>query len=125
MKLVETTMDIDRMTTELFVDGMYVRTVCLPQGTIAIGHIHKKRVINILSKGSLLIKVEDEEKGVTITAPDIFVTEPGSKKTVYAIGDVVFTNIVRTDKLTTKEAEEDVVEPHNGTLPYMRKKELT
>lgn len=121
MELIEQQIDIE----ELFVDGMYSRTVFLKQGTLAIGHEHKNRVINILSQGSLLVKTNDEEVGITIHAPKIFVTEPGSKKSVYAFTDVTFTNIIRTDKLTTEEVEQEVVLPHNGILPYMKRKEIT
>ena len=121
MELIEQQLDIE----ELFVDGMYSRTGFLQKGTLAVGHIHKNRVINILSQGSLLVKTNDEEEGIIIHAPKIFVTEPGSRKSVYAIVDVTFTNILRTDKTTTKEVEEEVVVPHNGILPYMKRKEIT
>ena len=126
MEEITDVMDIiDKYTHELFVDGMYARTIILLKNTIAVGHVHKKRVINILSQGSLLIKTEDSEEGKVITAPVIFITEPGSRKSVFALEDSVLTNILRTDKTTTKEVEEEAAEPHNGTLPYMRKKEIT
>lgn len=123
--LVDNTSKIDEGLQELFVDGMYSRTGSIPKGTLIVGHIHRKKVINIISKGSILVKTDDEEAGVVKEAPCIFVTEPGSKKTFFTLSDVVFTNILRTDKLTTQEVEEEVIEPDNGKLPYMRRKELT
>jgi hypothetical protein len=104
--------------TEEWVDGMYLRTAIIPRGVLAVGHIHKKECINILSKGKLLIKAEMEEDWILVEAPWTGISKPGSQKIGYALEDCTFINIIRTDKTTSKETYEDIVVPDIRSIVY-------
>lgn len=97
----------------LFVDGMYARTMLIPEGTIVTGRRHKKEHINIIVKGSA--KVYTGEEAQLITAPCIFVSKAGVRKAVFAVEDVIWTTIHTTELTDSDEAFEELTEkgrPH-------------
>ena len=78
--------------TSSFVDGIYIREIKIPKGLLLIGKIHLKESVSFMLKGKMIIV--DEEKGSRIIeAPQMVVSKPGVKRAVYALEDVVFTNI--------------------------------
>jgi hypothetical protein len=104
--------------TEEWVDGMYIRTLFIPKGVLLIGHKHKKDTINILSEGHLLVKTDMDEPWTELKAPFTGVTGPGVRKIGYAVEDCTFINIIRTDKTTSKETYDDIVEPEIASIVY-------
>ena len=106
--------------TNEWVDGMFIRTLGIPEGVILVGHIHKKNTINILTKGKLYML----GTGKIITAPYTYIGEPGEQKAAIALEDSVFMNIIRTDKTNIKETYEDVVVPDERAIIYHMYKQL-
>ncbi len=122
LELIETLQSLPQVQEELshlFVDGMYCRTMSLPEGVLVVGHKHKKYAINILAKGSLQFP-----DGVTVEAPAVFTTEPGTQKAAITLEDITFINIFSVDSTTVEEVEEEIAEPINNKLPHSRRKEL-
>ena len=96
--------DID--TVHEFVDGMYFRTMRAPAGSLIVGATHKKDSYEILLQGSIAIAFEDGSDSVD--APYTIKTEKGSSKIGYAITDVVYMSVFRTDKTELDDVEKEL-----------------
>jgi hypothetical protein len=93
--------------THTFANGIYIREIFLRANTLSIGAIHKKETVNILSKGSVKILMEN---GVKVhKASSVFVTPPYTQKVALALEDSVFINIMHTDKRSVEEIEDEWV----------------
>jgi len=93
-------------TKHTFIDGMYCRETFVHAGTIGIGATHKTACINLLTEGTIV--VSNGEKEVYLKAPQTFVGAPGVQKIGYAITDVVWVNVFRTDATSIEEAEQEL-----------------
>lgn len=82
--------DIDSLTSHHFCDGLYARELLIPAGVTMVGKTHATRNFFVLVKGSLLLATPDGP--VRITAPYMAVTEPGTKRAVFAETDCVCMN---------------------------------
>jgi len=77
-----------------FGPGIYIREAHYKAGTLVVGHEHLHEHTNILLKGCIL--VSDGANGTKeLTAPYMFVAQPGSK-VGYVLEDVVWQNIYAT-----------------------------
>lgn len=85
----------------------YVREVTLPAGTTATGKIHKTRHVCIISKGDVTVVTETGSQ--RIAAPATFISEPGTKRAVYAHEDTVWTTIHGTPETDIAKLEADLV----------------
>lgn len=92
--------------THHFAPGAYGREIHIPAGMLVVGKIHKHAHVNILSQGQVLVYTEYGPE--SFRAPRTWVSEPGTKRVVYAVSDVVWTTIHVTNE-TDLEAIEDVV----------------
>ena len=91
-----------------FIDGVYVRTIFIPAGTVMVGKIHKHSHANILSQGEVIVITEgggcEYLKGpLTMTSP------AGCKRAVKAIKDTTWTTIHRTDETDLDKIEDWVI----------------
>ena len=100
--------EVDCPLQHMFAPGVYIRTIFIPKGTCVVGKIHKHRHANILSSGSVLVLTESGglEK---LTGPVQMVSEPGTKRAVYAETDVVWTTIHPTEETDLEKIEEEVI----------------
>lgn len=89
-----------------FVDGMYVRRLFIPKGTLLVGKVHKKPCVNVVEKGDISILTETGSKRVT--AGFTIVSPPGIQKVGYANEDTVFTNIFRADQASIDKVEDEI-----------------
>lgn len=91
-----------------FAPGNYAREMLIPQGTVIVGKIHKHAHINVLSHGRALVFTE--QRGVQeLRAPYTFVSDPGAKRSVLALTDIVWTTVHPTDKTDLAEIEAEVI----------------
>jgi hypothetical protein len=95
---------VDCPVKHYFADGICIREVKLPAGSLIIGHEHRYATLNICLKGRLTLLLED---GSTreVSAPATFVGKPG-RKVAYINEDVIWQNIFPTD-LKDADAVED------------------
>lgn len=100
--------DVELPLQHTFAPGVYVRTIFIPAGTVVVGKIHKHRHANILSQGHVTVFTEHGGKE-DLHGPLTMVSEPGTKRAVYAHTDTVWTTIHPTDKLTPEDVEEEVI----------------
>jgi quercetin dioxygenase-like cupin family protein len=87
-----------------FANGMYIRRLFIPKGSLIVGRIHKHECVNVVEKGDISVLTETGMKrvqaGFTIVSP------PGIQKVGYAHEDTVFTNIFRTDETDVDKIED-------------------
>tara|TARA_R110000751_G_scaffold79121_2_gene159565 strand:+ start:16010 stop:16540 length:531 start_codon:yes stop_codon:yes gene_type:complete len=75
-----------------FSDGIYVREITIPKGTLLVGKIHKHDHPNFLLKGEVVVYTEQngEER---LKAPCSMISTGGTKRALYAVTELVWTTI--------------------------------
>lgn len=91
----------------IFAPGAYAREMTIPAGTVIIGKIHKHAHLNIISKGRG--RVVTEFGPMEIEAPHTFVSEPGTKRVVHALEEMVWTTVHITDETDLAKIEDHVI----------------
>lgn len=87
---------------------VYAREISIAKGIAAVGRVHKFQCINIISKGRVVVA---SEEGVRIiTAPHTWVSEPGAKRALYVLEDLIWTTIHLTDELDIAKIKDDLGE---------------
>lgn len=91
-----------------FIDGVYVRTIFIPAGTVIVGKIHRHSHANILSQGEVIVFTEDG--GMEhLKGPITMVSPAGCKRAVRALTDTTWTTIHRTDETDLNKIEDWVI----------------
>ena len=85
---------IDIPVKHYFSEGIYAREITVPEGAIITGVIHKYPQINILSKGVILVNVDEEIR--QLEASHTVVSPPGVKRAALALTECIWTTIVHT-----------------------------
>ena len=85
-----------------FADQIYIRQMDMKQGQFVIGAIHNHQHAWFLMKGRVLINNNGEE--IEHIAPCYTVSEPGSKRFIYALEDSIFVNVHKNPS-NTKDIE--------------------
>lgn len=98
----------DHMTEHTFKEGLYIRQMSAPAGSLIVGHFHKKDNLNMFLQGTLAM-LSDSGKWVLMRAPEYFFATPG-RKIAYILEDTVWCNIYSTDKTTVTEVEEEILD---------------
>ena len=84
----------DQFTPDLqqfFGNGVYMRQVFLPAGSMASGRIHKRPCWNILLIGETEVATEDGVK--LMVAPQVFESPAGVKRAVRVISDTIWITV--------------------------------
>ena len=117
------------LTTHRFTDGMYIREIFMPAGSLITSKIHKTEHPYIVSYGKVAVSIDSEDWD-EITAPYIGITKPGTRRVLYIIEDCIWTTFHRIDGMKSeyneiseegkenivKEIEEKILEPHVNYL---------
>jgi len=90
-----------------FIDGVYLRELFIPAGTLLTGKIHNKENFSILASGTL--RITNGTDSIIISAPHVMSDKPGIKRMGYAETDVVFINVIKTDLTDIDEIEKELV----------------
>ena len=103
--------DCESLNTHHFAPGIYGRQMDIPAGAVIVGKIHKHAHINVITKGT--IKVVTEFGNDVYIAPKIWVSEPGTKRAVYALEDTQWLTIHanETNSQDLSELERQVIAP--------------
>ena len=97
----------DYPVSNVLIDGVLARTVRIPRGHLVVGEIHKYASINFLIKGEVKVHYNGEVKH--LKAPTMIASSPETRKVVFALEDVVWTSVHKTDKTNIEEIEEDLI----------------
>lgn len=95
--------------THNFSDGVYVRELFIPKGTIILGKRHRYETCNILLSGSLQLYMGKGVGDKQINAPLLFNSNPGVRKLAYALEDTVFLNIHPTNETDLEKIEKEFI----------------
>ena len=74
-----------------FADGIYVREIFIPAGTVVVGKIHKHTHPNFLLKGRVIVVTEEGRK--ELVAPMSMISPAGTKRAVHAIEDSTWVTV--------------------------------
>lgn len=91
----------DMLVDHKFADGVYVRTLFMPKGTVVSGRVHLRECVNIMVSGSVTLLTVDGP--MRLDAPQMFVSPEGSKKVAYINEDTVW---VTTHSLPPTDPED-------------------
>ena len=89
------------------IDGVYLREMFIPAGTVLTGKIHNFESIAILESGT--INIANGEESYSLTAPHKFIDKAGIKRLGYAVTDCVFCTIHKVDTDNIEELEKTLV----------------
>lgn len=73
--------------THKFCEGMYVREIFIPAGTLLTGKIHKHEHPNFLLMGTVSMITEDGGL-IMMSAPQSLISPAGCKRAIYTLTDV-------------------------------------
>ncbi len=92
-----------------FSEGIYVREITIPKGTVLTGKIHKHEHPNFLLKGEVIVITEGGKE--TLVAPCSMMSKAGTKRALYAVTELVWTTIHHnpTNTQDLKELEKIVI----------------
>jgi hypothetical protein len=99
------------LNEHFFAPGVYGRKMLIPAGMCVVGKIHRHAHLNVITTG--VIKVVTEFGEDTYTGPRIWVSEPGTKRAVYAIEDTEWLTVhANPDNLSdVRKIEAQVIAP--------------
>lgn len=99
----------------------YAREITIGRGVAAVGRVHKYQCINIVSKGRVLVASDEGVK--EIVAPCTWVSEPGAKRALFVLEDLLWTTIHLTDELDPSKIKDDLgVVSYDEYLAYCASK---
>ena len=117
------------LTTHMFTDGMYIREIFMPAGSLITSKVHKTEHPYIVSYGKVAVSI-DSNDWIEITAPYTNITKPGTRRVLYILEDCIWTTFHRIDGMKSeynelnddekenivKEIEKKILEPHINYL---------
>ncbi|MCC7462094.1 MAG: hypothetical protein IT480_06475 [Gammaproteobacteria bacterium] len=77
----------------IFADGVYIRQLWIPAGTVLTGKIHKSEHVSICAMGEITVMTPEGMKRVK--APYTVVCPPGTKRAAYAHTDTLWINVFK------------------------------
>lgn len=104
---------------EFIHDGIYVREIFIPKGTLAIGNAHPNSFIETVSKGKVVMFSDDSEK--TIIAPFTRVAQAGKKKFGLATEDTIWTTYHKVTSNNIGDAYNETVDLSNAFIEDSKK----
>jgi hypothetical protein len=81
----------DHFLEHYFAPHVYGRRLFIPKGMFGVGKIHNHAHLNILLRG--VVKVVTEFGEDVYTGPRVWVSEPGTKRSVFALEDTEWMTI--------------------------------
>ena len=99
-----------------FVDGMYVREIFMPKGTLIVSKIHRWKHPYFVIKGDT--SVLTEEGVVRIKAPYAGITERGTKRVLFMHEDTVWITVHATKSKDLEVIEEQIISKTFDDLPF-------
>ena len=107
-----------------FTDGLYVREIFMPAGSLITSKIHKTQHQYFVLKGKVSVWIDEGEE-VLIEAPYIGVTEPGTRRVLYIWEDCIWAtchaNPENEDEI---KIEDRIIEKHDNPLLSDKVKEI-
>jgi hypothetical protein len=94
-------------TTDIWAPGLYARQMSVPKKVLLVGEIHRHAHLNTISQGVALVF---SEFGVeAVRAPCSFVSQPGIKRMIFAVEDLVWTTYHPTMKTHVDDVRHECI----------------
>lgn len=98
--------------THRFTQGMYIREMFAPKGSIIVSKIHRTEHPFVISKGRISVW-DDQDLERLLVAPFTGITKPGTRRFAYVHEDCIWTTFhCITDGETVEQIEDRIIEPH-------------
>jgi hypothetical protein len=114
---------VDCPLVHRFTDGMYIRQIFMPKGTVITSKIHKTQHPFTVSLGAVAVSIDGGEWD-RIVAPYTGITNPGTRRVLYIMEDCIWTtyhplsdmkseynDLDNIDEILS-DIEERILEPH-------------
>jgi len=106
---------VDCPLEHFFSDGAYARKLTIPAGVTLVGKKHKTRHMNFLMAGTVTVVTGNIKE--TLTAPYIYVAEPGSKRAIFAHTEAIWVNVHGTEETDLEKIEAQMIEHESLPKP--------
>lgn len=107
-----------------FTDGLYVREIFMPAGTLITSKIHKTQHQYFILKGAVSVWIDDDEEAY-LEAPYIGVTEPGTRRVLYIHEDCIWATVhANPENENEIEIEDRIIEKRDNPLLPKEVKEI-
>ena len=120
---------IDGPLVHKFTEGMYIREIFMPAGSLITSKVHKTEHPYIVSYGKVAVSIDGNE-WIEITAPYTNITKPGTRRVLYIIEDCIWTTFHKIDGMKSEyndlseneiekiveSIEDKILEPHINYL---------
>ncbi|WP_367874012.1 hypothetical protein [Luteolibacter sp. Populi] len=83
---------VEMPVTHRFAEGLYIRTIFIPAGTVLTSREHLHQHPFVISQGDISVTSE-KEGAVRYTAPHVGITEPGTRRVLAAHADTTWTTV--------------------------------
>ena len=115
---------VDCPVTHRFTEGMYVREIFMPAGSLITSKIHKTQHTYFVMKGKCIVWIDGVEH--LIEAPYIGITEPNTRRVLYILEDCIWaTSHPNPENETVEQIGERIIEKHdNPHIPLEIKNKL-
>lgn len=104
-----------------FAEGVYVREIFIPKGTILTGKIHRHSHPNFLMKGEVIVATEYGGRE-HLKAPMSMISKAGTKRAIIALEDTVWVTVHVTDETDLQKIEDYVIAPSYEALNSLEEK---
>jgi mannose-6-phosphate isomerase-like protein (cupin superfamily) len=101
-------------TEHYWADGMYCRKVPRPAGCLVVGKVHKREHFYLVAKGRVAVYGGWGEAKL-YESGDVIVSEPGTRRVVYALEDSVCITVHRTETRDIAKIDDELVESDNDS----------
>lgn len=99
---------VDCPVTHRFTKGMYIREIFIPKGTLLTSMEHKTEHPFVITKGCIAVVSKNEDR-IVYNAPYTGITQPNTRRMLYAVEDTVWTTFHVTDKTDPDDVCEDIL----------------
>lgn len=101
-----------------FGNGIYIRELTMPKGTLIVGHNHRHNHTNFILKGKAIMHTEGNPP-MTLEAPMVFEWGPG-RKVIYNLEETVWQNVHAIKSRDLDEIEEFLYDKSDGSRAYVQ-----
>ena len=92
---------IDGPLVHKFTEGMYIREIFMPAGSLWTSKIHKTEHPYVVSYGKVAVSI-DADEWYEITAPYTGITTPGTRRVLFILEDCIWTTFHRIDGMKSE-----------------------
>lgn len=101
-------------TKHRFTDGMYIREIFMPKGSMVISRIHKTKHPFTILEGT--VRVRTHEGTETLEAPYMGVTVPGTRRILHMEQDVRWATFHATNLTDVNQIMDSIIEDRVNPL---------